>query len=37
MRVIKETDNVIIYRSDRGIVSYRFKVKDNADIIEAIR
>lgn len=35
MEVLKETDNVIIYKNKSGLVSYRFKVKDAERIITA--
>lgn len=33
MEVLKETDNVIIYKNKNGRVDYRFKVKDADRII----
>lgn len=37
MQILKETENVIIYKSENGIISYKFKIKDEKNIIEAIK
>lgn len=37
MEVLKETDNVIIYKNKNGLVSYRFKVKDAERVIEGVK
>lgn len=37
MEVLKETDNVIIYKNNNGRVDYRFKVKDAERIIEGVK
>lgn len=35
MEVLKETENVIIYKNNNGRVDYRFKVTDPERIITA--
>ena len=37
MQVLKETDNVIIYKSENGITHFKIKVKDESDIIEGVK
>lgn len=37
MQVLKETENVIIYKNERGLVSFKLKVKDASDIIEGVK
>lgn len=37
MQVLKETENVIIYKSKNGLVSFKFKVKDENNIIEGVK
>lgn len=34
MKIIKETDNIIVYLNDKGRKCWRLKERDDAEIIE---